>query len=193
MLPSSHVGMYLSTFLPDTHTHTQRGNPGQPCACTTVWEENTLWCRGSPARLHPPHPGMITCMGNRALDFLRHSCTHTNTHWCQCTHKHRQGSTQVQDKVLGLTGTSELQFLVNTYGGNHSVTLYLPYFHSSSPHSLSFLLFLFFLYQLTHQLTLWGCLLLCHLLSINLHWLLIFIQLFFHYLFFSFVSFPQSS
>lgn len=63
-----------------THTNMHTGNTGQPCACTTVWEENTLWCRGSPARLHPsPHPGMITRMGNRALDFLQHTRTHTHT------------------------------------------------------------------------------------------------------------------
>lgn len=62
----------ISLFASRTHAHTRWGNPGQPCA-VPQYERKIPSGTGSPVWLHPsPHPGMITRMGNRALDFLQH-------------------------------------------------------------------------------------------------------------------------
>lgn len=132
--------------------HTCRNSPGQPCACTTVLEENTLWCRGSPARLHPPpHPGMITRMGNRALDFLQHSCTNTHIHTLMpVTHKH--ALRQCPGSGLGIRPHRNLGITVlskHTWGKPlyHPLPALSPFFLSPS---FSFFFFIYLIFVSLH-------------------------------------------
>lgn len=145
--------LFLSLSFTHTQTHivkksTYRGSPGQPCARTTVLEENTLWCRGSPGRLHlPPHPGMITRMGNGDLDFLQHSCTHTHKqthihpHWCQCTHKHVKGCIQVYKMLSGWTVWSINLKKYIRFPVTHYCLLSVYLVQLSFPHCLSHSIF----------------------------------------------------
>lgn len=92
------------------HTHTEATQVSH--VLVPQYERKIPSGTGSPVWLHPsPHPGMITRMGNGALDFLQH------VHSLMPAHSPTYEAVPTfRGKSLDPTGTSELQSSASTYG-----------------------------------------------------------------------------